>query len=83
MKWYLYVAQCEDGSLYTGITTDVATRLQEHNAGQGSKYVRSKGAARLVYSEPHASRSLAQQREIEVKGWAREKKLTLLTGHHG
>ena len=78
MNWYVYIAECGDHSLYTGITTDAVQRLQRHNAGQGSKYVRSKGDARLVHVETHATKSLAQRRELEIKSWSRKEKLALI-----
>lgn len=78
MKWYVYIAQCGDNSLYTGITTDPEQRLQRHNSGRGSKYVRSKGTARLVYVEPHQIKSSARARELEIKSWGRKKKLALV-----
>ena len=81
MSWYLYIAECGDRSLYTGIATDPQTRLQQHNAGRGSVYVRSKGAATLVYVEAHRDRSAATRRELEIKSWRRRKKLALIA--HG
>ena len=76
--WYLYIAQCGDGSLYTGITTDPERRLQQHNAGKGSAYVRSKGLASLVYAEAWFNISAARRREHEVQSWSRQKKLALI-----
>ena len=78
MNWYLYIAQCGDGSLYTGITTDLQHRLKQHNAGRGSAYVRSRAGARFVYAEPCRNRSVAQRREAEIKSWSRDKKLALV-----
>ncbi len=77
--WYVYMLECEDGALYTGITTDVETRLKRHQAGRGSSYVRQHRAVRMVHTERVASKSEALRREIEIKGWGREKKLALLT----
>ncbi len=76
--WYLYIAQCGDGSLYTGITTNLKNRIKRHNTGRGSAYVRSKGSASLVYTEPWPDESAARRREIEIKGWSRQKKQSLL-----
>jgi len=76
--WYLYIAQCGDGSLYTGITTDPENRLKRHNVGRGSAYVRSKGTARLIYTEAYSDESSARRRENEVKSWSRQKKLMLV-----
>ena len=78
MNWYVYLAQCRDGSLYTGVTTNLNGRLQRHNIGRGSVYVWSKGGASLVYMEQHATKGLALRREHEIKSWRREKKLALI-----
>ena len=72
MTWYIYIAECADRSLYTGITTDPAQRLKRHNSGKGSKYVRRKGGAALVYVEQRTNKSDARRREIEIKSWKRE-----------
>ncbi len=79
MAWYLYLARCADGSLYAGVTTNPSKRIASHNAGRGSKYVRSRGAAVLAYVEPCASRSAAQRREREVQSWTRQRKLALVS----
>ena len=81
MAWYLYIARCGDGSLYTGVTTDPQKRLAQHNAGKGSAYVRSRGTAALVYIERCPGKSAAHRREREVKAWDRRKKLTLVSAH--
>jgi UV DNA damage endonuclease len=69
--WFLYILRCSDGSLYTGITTDVDRRGQQHNAGTASRYTRSRLPVRVEYQEPHASRSSALKREAAVKAMAR------------
>lgn len=79
--WYVYLARCTDGSLYTGITTNPHERARRHNSGRGSKYVRAKGTATLVYVESSPNRSAAQRREREIKGWVRPKKLALIASH--
>jgi putative endonuclease len=78
MTWYVYIARCNDGSLYTGVTINPMERLQCHNAGRGSAYVRSKGEASLCYSESHPTKGSALRREHEIKSWRREKKLALI-----
>lgn len=50
-NWKVYILRCGDGSLYTGISTDVARRLEEHRSGKGAKYTRSRGPLELVYEE--------------------------------
>jgi DNA-binding protein HU-beta len=72
--WHLYLIECADGSLYTGITTDVERRFKEHLAGKGARYTRSRKAVRLVASCPIGSRSEALRAEIAIKQLPREKK---------
>ncbi len=67
-SWYVYVVQCNDNSLYTGITTDMARRISEHNCGlKGARYTRSRRPVALVYCEPAISRSAAACRESYIK----------------
>jgi putative endonuclease len=66
--WYVYMVQCRDGSLYTGIAKDLEKRVKEHNSGStGAKYTRSRRPVHLVYQEEVASRSAAAKREYEIK----------------
>lgn len=76
--YYVYILRCRDGSLYTGITTDLKRRLAEHKAGEGGHYTRSRGAQKVVYSEKARGRSAAQKREAEIKSWTRIEKLKLI-----
>lgn len=76
--WSLYLLECADGSLYAGISTDVARRLKQHNEGAGARYTRARRPVRLVYQEPCASHSAALKRELEVKAWPRKAKLALI-----
>lgn len=64
---YVYVLRCGDDSLYTGYTTDVERRVDEHRAGEGAKYTRGRRPISLVHVERYDSRSSAQQREWEIK----------------
>jgi putative endonuclease len=73
--WHLYLIECADGSLYTGIATDVERRFKEHLAGKGARYTRSRKAVRLVASRPVGSRSEALRAEIAIKRLPREKKI--------
>ena len=77
--------QCSDGSLYTGITTDVERRLKQHNGDspQGAKFTRARRPVRLVYSEQQPDRSLASKREIAIKAMNRKQKLALIRSHQG
>jgi len=78
--WYLYILRCKDGSLYTGITTDVSRRLEEHSSGKGAKYTRGRGPLELVYREECGTHSRALKRELEIKALKREQKEQLTLG---
>ncbi|MDO8466612.1 MAG: GIY-YIG nuclease family protein [bacterium] len=78
MTWFVYMALCADKSLYTGITTDVKRRFAEHKAGIGAKYTRAKRIVKILYTEKRKTRGSALKREMEIKGWNREKKLKLI-----
>ncbi|TDO73057.1 putative endonuclease [Halanaerobium saccharolyticum] len=75
---YIYMVECSDGSLYTGYTTDVERRLEEHNAGQGAKYTRGRIPVKLRHQESFKNRSQAQKREYEIKQLPRRKKEELI-----
>ena len=70
--------RCGDGSLYTGISTDVERRLEVHRSGKGAKYTRSRGPLELVYVEECGDRSAALKRELEIKAKTRAEKLKLI-----
>ena len=76
--WYLYILCCKDGSLYTGITTDVEKRLEVHQKGKGAKYTRGRGPLELVYREECGDHSTALKREAEIKKLSRQSKELLL-----
>ena len=69
--------RCGDGTLYTGISTDVERRLEEHRSGKGAKYTRSRGPLELVYWEECGDKSTALKRECEIKALPRAEKLKL------
>ncbi len=77
-KWFVYLVRCRDGSLYTGITKDVARRCEQHNGGTASRYTRSRLPVALVYQEPQASQSLALKREAAIKAMSRQEKESLI-----
>ena len=76
--YFLYIIECEDKSLYTGITTDLARRFDEHKSGKGGHYTSAKRAVKILYSERLPDRSSALKREVEIKSWPRKKKLGLI-----
>jgi putative endonuclease len=80
-EYSIYIVRCNDGTLYTGIATDVERRIEEHQAGpRGAKYLRGKGPLRLEFSEMIGDRSTAQQCEYRVKRLERERKEALIAG---
>jgi putative endonuclease len=76
--YFVYILKCKDGSLYTGITTDIERRLAQHKSGKGAKYTRGKKAGKIVYFEKKKNRSTASKREAEIKSWTRAEKLALI-----
>ncbi|MBI4683479.1 MAG: GIY-YIG nuclease family protein [Nitrospirae bacterium] len=80
--WFLYMIRCKDGSLYTGITTDVKRRFEEHHGddGKGSKYLRGKAPLKLVLKKKIGSRSLALKVEDKVKKLTKTKKEMFVEG---
>jgi putative endonuclease len=76
--WFVYIVRCRDGSLYTGITTDLFRRLRQHNAGRASRYTRSRVPIVLVFSESGMTRSEALRREAAIKRMKRRDKKVLL-----
>ena len=80
LNWYLYVLQCSDGTLYTGITTDVHRRLNEHNISpKGAKYTKTRRPVKLVYWIDLKDRSTAQKAEYKFKKLTREQKEKIIS----
>jgi predicted GIY-YIG superfamily endonuclease len=79
--WKLYILRCGDGTLYTGITTDVEKRLEAHRTGKGAKYTRGRGPLELVYREECGDHSAALKRELEMKKLSRQEKEAFLRSH--
>ncbi len=79
MSYFVYIVQCNDSTLYTGIAKDIEKRLDEHNSSdKGAKYTKIRRPVKLVYSEAQADRSMASKREYAIKKLTREKKLELI-----
>lgn len=76
--WVLYILECGDGTLYTGITDDLERRLKAHRAGKGAKYTRGRGPLVLRYREECDSHSAALKREAAVKRLTRQGKMVLI-----
>ncbi|MCC2865750.1 GIY-YIG nuclease family protein [Ihubacter massiliensis] len=79
----VYMLECADGSLYTGWTNDIESRLAAHNRGTGAKYTRGRGPVKLVYIEYLPDRSTALRREAAIKKLSRDKKHLLIASHPG
>lgn len=79
VSYFVYILECSDGSLYTGIAKDVEKRLEEHNSSEkGAKYTKVRRPVKLIYSESSEDRSCASKREYEIKKLSRLKKLQLV-----
>ncbi len=76
--YFVYFVRCADGTLYAGVTTDLAARERAHNAGRGARYTAGRRPVRLVYCESCASRSAALKREYRLKRLARAQKEALI-----
>ena len=79
-EWFVYLVRCRDGSLYTGIATDVSRRIAEHgqNAGKGAKFLRGRGPLQLELAREVGSRDLALRVEIQIKKLPRVRKEELI-----
>ncbi len=74
----MYILLCNDQSFYVGITNNLEKRIIKHNQGKGAKYTRGRKPTKLVYFEKFKNKSEARKREIQIKGWRREKKINLI-----
>ena len=78
LSWSVYILKCRDDSFYVGIASDPVAREHRHNEGKGSAWTKARRPVRLVFAEQHPGKSRARKREIEIKGWRREKKQALI-----
>lgn len=76
--WYVYVLQCNDGSLYTGISNNPDRRFLDHKNGKGGAYTRSHKPIKLLYTKKLPDKSSALMREARIKSWTRKQKITNL-----
>ena len=79
--WHVYILLCRNGAYYVGVTNDLERRIDEHFSGRGGHYTKTNPPTRLVHSEEFATRSEAEQRERQLKGWTRCKKEALIAGN--
>lgn len=77
-RWFVYILRCSDGTLYTGMTDDVARRVKVHNSGKGAKYTRGRTPVEAVYTEECESYSAALKREYAIKQLTRQEKMALI-----
>lgn len=80
MAWYVYIVECRDGTLYTGVTNDLEARLVAHNAGTGARYTRSRRPVRLRWCHRTRGRSAALRKEHAIKKLPRHEKDCLIAG---
>jgi putative endonuclease len=76
-EWIVYILQCADNTLYTGITNNLEKRLQDHAAGKGAKYTRGRGPYTVIFTEKHPARGDALRREAEIKVMKKSDKIHL------
>ena len=76
--WFVYIAECKDKTLYTGIALDARKRIKVHNTTNRCRYTRFRKPLKLVYQECCANNYLALKRELEIKSFTRDKKLELI-----
>ena len=76
--WFVYILEAGNGMLYTGITNNLERRMKAHETGKGARFTRIFGFRALLYSEPQPDRIAALKRELEIKRWPRDKKISLI-----
>ncbi len=79
--YVVYILECNDKTLYTGITTDLKRRLEQHRQGEGARYTRARGVKRVLYTEKCKNQSEALSREYAIKQLTRLEKLALIKKH--
>ena len=79
-QWFVYIIECRNKTLYTGITNNIERRIKEHNLGKGGHYTKIHIPVELLWKEIHPSRSSALQREFQIKRWTKKKKKALIRG---
>jgi predicted GIY-YIG superfamily endonuclease len=76
--WFVYILSCADGTLYTGVSTNIARRCKQHNDGKAARYTRSRRPVRVVYQETHPDQGSALGREAAIKALSRLQKMVLI-----
>ncbi len=80
-QWFLYILKCRDGTLYTGITNNLARRLKQHSKGTASRYTRSRLPVRMLFQEPCCGKSEALRKEYAMKALTRKQKELYIKNH--
>ena len=78
MYWHIYIIECNDGKLYTGITNNLERRVKAHNSGNGCRFTKYRIPVKLLYSEEASGKPEALKREAGIKQLSRQKKLELI-----
>jgi putative endonuclease len=78
--WYVYILECRNKALYTGVTNNIERRLKDHQTGQGGHYTSCNRPRRILYTEEFKDKSEAKNREQQIKRWSKSKKLVLIKG---
>ena len=78
MNWLVYMLECSDNSIYTGITNNLENRLKKHQSGDGAKYLRGRLPIKIIYKELFINRSEATKREISIKKMSKKEKVRLI-----
>lgn len=76
--WYVYIVECNDSTLYTGISNNVEKRIETHNKKKGAKYTKTRTPVKLVYQQSFETKSLASKEECRIKKLTRNQKILLI-----
>ena len=78
--WYVYILQCRNKALYTGVTNNINRRIEDHKQGKGGHYTSYNRPKKILYTEEFKDKSEAENRELQIKRWSKSKKLALIKG---
>jgi predicted GIY-YIG superfamily endonuclease len=80
MKWFVYILECSNKALYTGVTSNLTRRFEDHKKGYGGHYTSYNPPVKILFIQTFKTRSEALKREAQIKGWTRDKKFALING---
>jgi predicted GIY-YIG superfamily endonuclease len=78
--WYVYILECRNKALYTGVTNNIERRFKDHQAGDDGHYTSYNRPRRILYTEGFKNKSEAETREQQIKRWSKSKKVALIKG---